>query len=256
MRVKDDQGRGDKIFRNSVPLVTCPFKFFPLLLFSNISFHFSHFNNILELVQEATYVPNMSPWEHLSWQRYNEDIGPPRQGTNIWFIMVSWISIHQIIKHVSRCIHTPCSRRRATTFQKEEKRITSTEEEVTVMTRTTTVPATSLSSQTTLFPPSLQGRRQRKRQLTKNLAGWPTVEREALVEGDPQADKKRQRWNTILQLIQTAKEIKRKSIVLLVHFFILKVERDREDAISYASRARDDRGRQSSRRSSSRKPKK
>ena len=130
-------------------------------------FIFSHFNNILELVQGATYLLNMSPWEHLSWQRYNEDIGPPRQGTNIWFIMVSWISIHQIIKYVSRCIHTPCSRRRATTFQKEEKRITSSEEEVTVMTRTTMAPVTSLSSQTTLFPPSLQGRRQEKRQLMK-----------------------------------------------------------------------------------------
>ena len=77
------------------------------------------------------------------------------------------LSEYHGIKYVSRCIHTPCSRRRATTFQKEEKRITSSEEEVTLMTRTTMAPVTSLSSQTTLFPPSLQGRRQEKRQLMK-----------------------------------------------------------------------------------------
>ena len=77
------------------------------------------------------------------------------------------LSEYHGIKYVSRCIHTPCSRRRATTFQKEGRRITSSEEEVTVMTRTTMAPVTSLSSQTTLFPPSLQGRRQEKRQLMK-----------------------------------------------------------------------------------------
>ena len=65
------------------------FPIFFLIFFS------SYFNNILELVQGATYLLNMSPWEHLSWQRYNEDIGPPRQGTTIW---ISWYHGYRSIK--------------------------------------------------------------------------------------------------------------------------------------------------------------
>ena len=168
MRVKDDQGRGDKIFRNSVPLVTRPFKFFPLFLLSNLPFYFLTFQSYLRACPRGNVCAKYEPMETLKLTEIQWRYRTPWARYYFLNIMVSWISIHQIIKYVSRCIHTPCSRRRATTFQKEEKRITSSEEEVTVMTRTTMAPVTSLSSQTTLFPPSLQGRRQEKRQLMKH----------------------------------------------------------------------------------------
>ena len=168
MRVKDDQGRGDKIFRNSVPLVTRPFKFFPLFLLSNLPFHFFFtFQSYLRACPRGNVCAKYEPMGTLKLTEIQWRYRTPWARYYFLNIMVSWISIHQIIKYVSRCIHTPCSRRRATTFQKEEKRITSSEEEVTVMTRTMMAPVTSLSSQTTLFPPSLQGRIQEKRQLMK-----------------------------------------------------------------------------------------
>ena len=163
--------------------------------FQSSSF-FSHFNNILELVQGATYLLNMSPWEHLSWQRYNEDIGPPRQGTTIW---ISWYHGYRSIKSSNMFpgVYTHHVQEEELQHSKRRRR---------------GLPRTRKKSQW------WRGRRRRQRhlravrrlsfhqvfkvedrkmrQLMKNLAGWPTVEREAQADGDLQADKKRQRWNT------------------------------------------------------------
>ena len=56
------EGRGDKIFRNSVPLVTRPFKFFPLFLLSNLPFHFFHISIISQSLSKGQRMRQI--WAH------------------------------------------------------------------------------------------------------------------------------------------------------------------------------------------------
>ena len=103
------QGRGDKIFRNSVPLVTFPFRFLPSPIFFKYLFNLSRYRCSVEKIGRkhrafldsrahqfsailatfrvsalrAVYMQMMWSWGHLgSWHWEDEDIGPLGQGMN------------------------------------------------------------------------------------------------------------------------------------------------------------------------------